>query len=73
MTKTKIKKEKLFQPQVLDENGQLRSRIDVLYQKTKIQKDALIGKALDVGLVFLESSLTQPSSQIRRADTVGPR
>ncbi len=66
--RTKTKKEKPFQPQLLDENGKLRSRIDVLYHKTKIQKDALIGKALDVGLVLLEKSLNAPSGQSHAAN-----
>ena len=64
--RTKTNREKPFQPQILDENGKLRSRIDVLYQKTKIQKDALIGKALDVGLVVLEKTLNQPTATGRQ-------
>ncbi len=71
--RTKTNREKPFQPQILDENGKLRSRIDELYQKTKIQKDALIGKALDVGLVVLEKTLNQPTAQAHRADTGGSR
>ena len=56
MKKSNIKKRPVFQPVVLDDKGNIRSRFNTLYMKTRIEKRALASKIFDVGMKILEKT-----------------
>ena len=57
MSRINDRKKKPFHPVVLDEIGKIRAKFEALYRKTKIEKCALAGKAMEIGLATLEKGL----------------
>lgn len=47
-----------FYPQVIDEGGRIRRRLDTLYRRTRVQKSRLASLALDAGLTELEKRIS---------------
>ena len=59
---------KIYQPLILDDEHNLRLRVSNLYRITRIEKRALVGKALHLGLKLLEEQVNAQKTTTQQGD-----